>query len=297
MLPVTDRRIRFEMVLYATDFSRVAAAALPYAAGLARWFEGKLYLAHIATPGLYLLGPPGAISKALEREKAAAEVQMEQLMGRPELSRVPHEVLIASGDLPSRLAELASERDMDLIVVGASDISEVWRWLMGSTSTGVMRSAPCPVLTVGEKASAGLFRGFKRILCRADWSQESASALQCALSLAQEFEAALTVVHVLEEHMRGGAEVDSSRRRLEALIPAQARLWCRPEFSIRFGEQVEGILEAAREQDAELVVIGLGSENESGWTRTTAESVLAGANFPILTVGADGWARHLQRAA
>jgi nucleotide-binding universal stress UspA family protein len=290
-------RIRLEKILYATDFSSVSTVALPYAAGLARWFEAKLHLVHIATPGLYVLGPPGAIPKAVEREKAAAKVQMEQLIARPELSHLEHEVIIEPGDLPSRLAELAHERGIDLIVIGASDLSGYRRWLRRPISTDVMQASPCPVLTVPSQACSVPFRAFQRILCSVDSSQESACAFKYALAWAQEFEAALTTVHVLDDKLPRSPAIDSTRARLEALISPEDRSRYRPEVSIRFGDQAQGILEAASDTGADLVVMGVLDRNEGIWTRSTAESVLASTSFPMLTVTSRFSARQLAPAA
>lgn len=276
----TMGKIRLEKILYATDFSSVSAAALPYAAGLARSFGGKLYLAHIATPGLYVLGPPGAIAKAVEREKAAAAVQMEQLTARPELRHVAYEVIIDPGDLTSRLVELADERGIDLIVIGASELSGFRRWLRRPVSSDVMRASLCPVLTVPAQASSVPFHAFQRILCSADSSQELAGAFKYALTLAQQFEAALTIVNVLDDELRGSPAVDSTRSQLEALVSSQARSWYQPEVSIRFGDPAQGILEAASETRADLVVMGVRDRNEGIWTRSTVESLLASTSFP-----------------
>jgi nucleotide-binding universal stress UspA family protein len=67
-------RIQLKNILYATDFSEAAAAAAPYAAGLAKHYGSELYAIHVRPPAVNPMTPPESW-KSLEE---AAEILAEQ---------------------------------------------------------------------------------------------------------------------------------------------------------------------------------------------------------------------------
>jgi nucleotide-binding universal stress UspA family protein len=73
------------------------------------------------------------------------------------------------------------------------------------------------------------------------------------------------------------------------MVPEAAELWCRPEATVRFGNPADRILEAAKEHEADLIVLGvrdaaghLGAATHL--ERTTAHRVVVQATCPVLTV-------------
>ena len=85
--------------------------------------------------------------------------------------------------------------------------------LLGSVTEKLLRRAPCPVLTVchAQKPSAKR-QLFRRIVCAADLTDDSAHTVAFALSAAEENEARVILLHVLD----GRLEAGSLRRDLEA---------------------------------------------------------------------------------
>jgi nucleotide-binding universal stress UspA family protein len=94
---------------------------------------------------------------------------------------------------------------------------------------------------------------YKRILCPVDFSDSSLTAPRYATSLAEEANATLTVVHVVEYGMHEWPDIyeefmsnqqlsiedfrtrcrESSRERLELAVPPEARSWCTVESILR----------------------------------------------------------------
>jgi nucleotide-binding universal stress UspA family protein len=56
--------------------------------------------------------------------------------------------VLADGFAVEEICEVARERDAQLIVVGSHGWGPARRFLSGSVSTGLVHSAPCPVLVV-----------------------------------------------------------------------------------------------------------------------------------------------------
>ena len=102
---------------------------------------------------------------------------------------------------PSReVAQLARELEADLVVVGFRSDARLEHFLAGSVTEELLRCAPCPVLTVrhGVGRPAGEGAPFHRVLCATDLREQGAEAVSFAVSLAEAFEAELTLLHALE---------------------------------------------------------------------------------------------------
>lgn len=118
-------------IVVATDFSESAQAALRIARDYARRFGARLHLLHVGWPGADLASPP--LLRRLEAELA------------PEVRVV---TAIESGSPAARIVEYAERHGADLIVLGTHGRTGVTRALLGSVAEHVVRTAPCPVLTV-----------------------------------------------------------------------------------------------------------------------------------------------------
>ena len=100
----------------------------------------------------------------------------------------------------------------DLLVIGTHGRSGFERLVLGSVTEKVLRKASCPVLTVPKRLPDAVPVGpvlFKRILCPVDFSESSLHALSYAVSMAQEADGQLTVLHVVahEFEYTAGLEV------------------------------------------------------------------------------------------
>lgn len=122
-----------------------------------------------------------------------------------------------------------------------------------------------------------------------DFSAGSLHALPFALSLAEENQARLTLLHVIPlvpmQHQVWAS--GNTRKRLEELIPPDAADWCRPETVVRFEFPAEGILRAAEAVSADLIVMGVhkrAPRASSHLPWAIAYEVVCHAHCPVLTV-------------
>jgi nucleotide-binding universal stress UspA family protein len=179
------------------------------------------------------------------------------------------------------------------------------RFVLGSVTEKVLRKATCPVLTVPPSvlepaATAPLL--FARILCAVDFSEPSMKALSYALSIAQEADAQLLVLHVLEglhtEELTAYPDFDLSRfiqrmeadalARLHSAIADEARIWCKPVELLETGKVYREILRVARERDVHLIVLGVHGRNpvDLMLLGSTTHHVVRAASCPVLTLRA-----------
>jgi nucleotide-binding universal stress UspA family protein len=292
----TKTRIALKNILFATDFSPAAEAALPYAIGLAKQYGAKVHGLHVRYPATYPIVGAEAMPQVLEAAEELAKCEAKQL--HEMLESVPHEVTVAEGELWPTLSEIVNQQRTDLIVMGTHGRTGVSRALLGSAAEKFFRKASCPVLTVGPHVSHNTERrlAMKQILLAMDFSPESLAALPFAVSMAQEHQANLTLLNVtcdpeVGELVHAGQYVDSTMRRLQALVPAEADPWCEPKCRVEQGTEAKKISEVAVALGADLIVLGVRSP-QGGMGATThflqsiAHQVVVDAQCPVLTVRA-----------
>jgi nucleotide-binding universal stress UspA family protein len=195
------------------------------------------------------------------------------------------------------LSEMLKKGDVDLIVLGTRGRTGLEKILLGSSAEEVFRRSPVPILTIGPTVRDGAHNAgrFRCVLFATDLQAASPAAAAYAVSLAQENQARLVLLHVLPKPAnRKGDKSDEGSvaealHRLHELVPAEAELWCRPEALVQHGDPAEQILAAAKENKAELIVLGAhGMEGmaaiTSHFARATAYKVIVNAPCPVLTV-------------
>ena len=140
------------------------------------------------------------------QQEVAARLE-EQLQG------VPHEVLFGVGDVWKVLSRLIGEHDVDLILVGTHGRTAARKLLMGSVAEKIFRQATCPVLIVGPNVP-GMKNGgrqFQRILFATDFSKDSLAALPYAVSLTEEDQSQLALLHVVEQPSAGILDLEGAK--------------------------------------------------------------------------------------
>jgi nucleotide-binding universal stress UspA family protein len=145
--------IALKRILVATDFSEPSEAALAYGQELARNFGASLIVLNVVgdiltraygSDGMVLADPE------LQREiEAAAQQQVNALPLGDDLSALGAiRVTITSNEPAAAITAYARDAAVDLIVMGTHGRGAVAHLLMGSVAEQVVRTAPCPVLTV-----------------------------------------------------------------------------------------------------------------------------------------------------
>jgi len=287
------KRIAIDNILFATDFSPHSNAALPYALAIAHQFGAELYGAHVLSSDDYLFFAPEAWPAHLQREEQLQQEAVARL--EEQLRGVPHKALCGVGDVWDVLCRLIGEHDIDLLVVGSRGHTGARKLFMGSVAEKIFRQASCPVLTVGPNVAhqQKSVAEFNQILLTTDFGEESLAAASYAVSLAQEHQARLSLLHVLERPRGGTVDLESNSdlliRRLQGLIPPDIELWCHPEYFIEVGSPAERILQFSGAHGVDLIVMGVRPTHGAvsavtHLAHTTAQHIVAHAACPVLTV-------------
>jgi nucleotide-binding universal stress UspA family protein len=155
-LPTYD--ITIKKILVAVDGSKPSLDASEEAISLAAKYEAELIVVHVVSPDVrygYLEdvitpGLPASLKEvvvlAMEKgQKYLDEVKQNASENKVE---VRTEVLIGATSVVKEIVEYAEEHKIDLIVIGTRGISGIKKMLLGSTASGVLSYAHCPVLIV-----------------------------------------------------------------------------------------------------------------------------------------------------
>jgi nucleotide-binding universal stress UspA family protein len=289
----TVNRIALSNVLFATDFSPFSDAALPYAISIARQYGGKVFATHVVPPSSYNIVPPDTWPMAVEAEGERDQHRIDRLEAI--LGTVPHDILMKVGDVWQVLSTLVKEENIDLLVIGTHGRTGLSKLMMGSVAEEIFRQAQCPVMTIGPEVpfrDASVVK-FKSILFATDFSQASKAGLRYAISLAEESQATISLLHCIEKPAVGSVDLDSNAsfvlRELEQLVPKDAEFWCKTKCFVEYGNHAEAIVGFAEKHKVDLIVMGVRAaagnpEIATHLPKRTAHKVVAHATCPVLTV-------------
>jgi nucleotide-binding universal stress UspA family protein len=293
--------IRITQVLCPVVFSEISRHALDHAAAIARWYEAKLTVLYVFA-SLPTMDLPPLVLEEADRERLMADLRS-MAAAVPPAVPVEFRVEEAAYVHDEILAQLGSTH-ADLLVLGTHGRSGFQRLFLGSVTEKVIRKASCPTLVVPPRAPdvpAGASIQFRRILCAVDFSESSLDALAYAITMAQEADAQLTLLHVVElppvlsqettvvdldlSRIREAAAADA-RRRLHALIPEQARTYCTVETAVVEGRAYREIFRHAADRNVDLIVMGAHGRGALDLLvfGSTTHHVIRASTCPVLIV-------------
>jgi nucleotide-binding universal stress UspA family protein len=289
-------RKKLECILCPVDFSEFSVRAYDYASSLSQHYGAKLLLFHAVEmwqhPSACFATTAKLYEEFCQHLLTTGREELQKFAEKHSPRAVHPECLTCEGMARESILSLAKERAVNLIVMGTHGVRGFDRLMLGSVTERVLRKAPCPVLAVhapGQSAvrrAAGEPMELREILFCTDFSDDANSALDYALSVASEYEAHLTLVHVLDGLTRLHRADDAAYGRLDALIPEKWRNRGGIGSAVRSGTAYREISQVAREKQADLVIMaahGSGSTGSAVFGSTTYRVVQLG-NCPVLAV-------------
>jgi nucleotide-binding universal stress UspA family protein len=291
--------LKIERILCPVDFSEFSAKAYDYAYSLARRYGAKLFLEHVVQP-LTSVFPyyafPDSVKQVYSNLNAEAEKQLQDWAEKHRRDGVQPDFVVHNGSLAESILSFAEKRAVDLIVMGTHGRHGLDRLTMGSVTEKILRKAPCPVLAVRKPAHDFVQPErpqdpvhLCKILFCTDFSDHANRALSYAFSLAMEYNAELTLLHVLED-LPGSTDLRNATadaaRQLEKPIPQDARNWCRIRSAVRIGKPYQEIIQLALEAQTDLVILGVRGRNalDLALFGSTTHRVIQLGSCPVLAV-------------
>lgn len=275
--------IKIKRILCPVDLSADADQALGYALALAQAYEAKLVVCYCArtaevvgdtsyVAGASLRASDVGYALSRGRVKDLFKGSLVKLLGPVNFARLDWEALVVEGDeIGEAITQTASEQAIDLIVM-RSRRRPHRAAVLGSTAESVCRSAPCPVLVTHTDEREWVAQPdnkimLRRLLVAYDFSDFSELALKYALSLAQEHQAELHLLHVLPRGSVSETEIawyplgketayNQTAQRLQRAIPPEAHLWCQIKHGVSEGQPYREILNYAENHAIDLISLG-----------------------------------------
>ncbi len=298
-------RVDFKNILCTTDLSDFSNYTLPYGAALAHEFGATLYLCHaINLPSVAAIYGNVYIDP-VEEQRRSQEFVLKLFDDLMQGQSVNWEPLLPLGPAAEEIVRLATDKKIDLVISATHGRSGIKRLVLGSVTQRLMRTLPCPLLVIRGPSHEFLQPGdpafrFHRILVGCDFSEDSSLAFAYGLSLAQEFQAELHLVHVIEppvyvdmvqEHARMAEEAPllletRLQEKLLEQLPQEALHWCKPEISILEGLPDQELTRYAETHNIDLIVLGVRGYSlvEKFFVGSTTDRVIRRAPCPVLSV-------------
>ncbi len=300
----------FRNILFPTDFTPHARAALKYAAAFARSGGGRVVLFSVqsAQVPLNLLTLP---ERVLEEQENGWLVQLRtevgDLLADPLFAGLEAEPVIVAGEPAPEIARAVREYEIDLVTVVTHGRKGLTRALWGSTAEEIIAEAPCPVLTIRPPQHDFVeYRGSRtevrlnRVLLATNFRPSSSAASQVATQLASQTGAELHAVYAIGDYFEqvsvmfpeGGL---TALTRLRSYVQERMAQLAREDGARAITHIAEGrpyaeIVRLAAEKDVDLIVIGtnvhaslLGGTPVLG---SEIERVVRNAPCPVLCVPA-----------
>jgi nucleotide-binding universal stress UspA family protein len=292
---ISNERILFRRILCPTDLTPESDEALRYGIALAKAYGAELEVVNCTDR--YAAGGPADRGEIT----ALIETSVRKHLHFPVLAGFKWQAVLVDGDPKEAIVQEAAARGVDLIVM-RSRRRPYAAALMGSTAESVCRTAPCPVLVTHPRELdwAGKTTnevGLQRVLVAYDFSSDSELALSYGLSLAQEYQAELHLLHVLPSRASRPEAPEiaflplsaengfrEAAARLNAAVPAGARTWCEVKQAVREGQPYREILVYSDEASIDLICMGASGTGFGmrALFGSNADRVLRQAPCPVL---------------
>ena len=282
-------------ILFPFDFSPQGVQAAPFVRALALRFHAKVTL-FSAVPPVWDMAPIG--THAIIGDSTAEwirELKAQLDLALPtELEGVTVERIVEAGDPALRIADFARRQGtgVDLIMMPTHGVGLFRSLLLGSAVAKVLHDAACPVWTATHAEEQHARPLPRTILCAVDGGPATAGLMQWAAAFATQAGAALTLLHVVEpitdwpslprEQARQDQVRVDTRARVEAI---QSAAGVAAPLRVAVGPIVPTVTETARQDGADLILIGRGAVTETlGRLRTHAYGIVSRSPCPVLSV-------------
>jgi nucleotide-binding universal stress UspA family protein len=270
----------YDRILFPTDGSETAGAALEYALLVADVHGATLVVLNVAdTNRDSVTRVEGRVVDALEE---AGERVVSAAADRAIERGIPVETEVLQGDPYRTIADYADEYAVDLVVMPTHGRRGVERFLLGSVTERVISATDVPVLTVTPDEQP-LTYPVDDVLVPTDGSVGADAALAEAIDLASAIGATVHVLHVVDTaslgfDVRSAIEADTLQEEGESVVQsaretAEAAGFEDVTTAVADGRVYREILDYVEASDVGLVAVG--THGETDFSRYTMGGVAA----------------------
>ena len=284
--------VAIKHILFPLDFSPAGTATLPYVRALANRCHSKVTMLSVVPPSW--IAPPGIIVSPASVDPEGIQRNLQEQLDKVAIDglETPPVRLTATGDPALKIAEFTRDNAVDLVMMPTHGHGLFRRLLLGSVTSKVLHDVHCPVWTAAHAQKQHAQELPLKILCALDTGDKSAALVEWAADFSRQMGANLQLLHVvrpvsdwlaldseqaLQEELRTAA-----RTRIESSLKSAGL-----DFPLRVavGEIVTTITEEARQEGANLIVLGRGAMHEGlGEWRSHVHAIIQRSPCPVLSV-------------
>jgi nucleotide-binding universal stress UspA family protein len=273
-------------ILVAVDPSEHALEAIRFVKSVDWPKESELYFIHVIemkhASSLIPSDGPSSWDRVISEARGKLVAEAKGFLERTKKEIVAERPLAISSlvmeGLPgAEILQAVKDYQIDLVILGTRGLSNVKRFLLGSTSDWVMREAPCSVLLVRDKLSQ-VTMGEKsaKIILATDGSSNALSTVQMLGLLTCKTPPKVTVTHVvgrptylegwhwgtvkgaltpLAEQLLEKAQAEGANH-LEEISQRVKALGMKVDTMLPKGDPAEEIVKIAERSKANLIMVG-----------------------------------------
>ena len=150
---MTESNINFSKILVAIDGSEISMNTVDYAIQMAKKHNSQVIALHVIKIPIataYLLAPSDTLRQLNDKDKQ----EFMEWFGPIQMKAKENNVKLKTEIVESIMSEVgaivtyAERENVDLIVIGSRGRSGFKKMLLGSTASGVVTYATCPVMIV-----------------------------------------------------------------------------------------------------------------------------------------------------
>ncbi len=296
-------------ILVPVDLTATSEDTLRYGIAWAELFGSELHVLHVVPDASqHYLGIDLAGVTMREEWMRHARSGLEILVASVPIASDSIRTAACFGEPAQEIEGYAAAQHIDLIVMAACRHTVLARVALGSVTEQVVRTAPCPVVTVPLEVKSPRWLGsIRTVLMATDLSDGSRAMFDYARELTTCLGAALRVIHVVvppwgrELAYLPPSTVIAQMEQLTGSVPEHTKpageRRSDVQSTIRVGDPLDKVLSYAKEVRADLIVMATHGRNALAriLLGSVAQAVLREAACPVLTLSpsAGRWLREL----
>jgi nucleotide-binding universal stress UspA family protein len=284
-----------ENILFPVDFSPSCVAMAAYVRRAAGVWGARVSLIHVVDPasagGMQLYVRP--LPEVIEEHRSIGRERLDAFLTE-EFPAAESRRILATGDVATEIAQVARDSRFDLIIMPTH--SGFFRqMLLGSTTAKVLNDADCPVLTSRHAETiAPRPLDHKEWVCAIGLGANSERVLRFASQGAIQARSRLSIIHAVQsgdselpvqldiEEQAGHVEREQAKQRIAEL---QRTVGSEAPVHVAIGSVKEALLEAARQSDADVLMIGRSPHPGShGRMRDLTYAMVRDSPYPVLSI-------------
>jgi nucleotide-binding universal stress UspA family protein len=254
----TNGRGQFGRVLFATNCFPDHERVLQTTFNFCQTNKARLHILHVCKPNV---GSRGEINAVTDQDAVLVLRQMEERATGLGLSCTTR---FALGVPAEKILQSIEEDNIDLVVLGTSELRGSKRGAFGLTAEQVMRKSSCPIMTVGPVAAdlAPNHNLKGPVVFATDFQSVTRQAVQVAVLYCKQISLQLRCLHVLPRSLQSSQRDRELTVILTSALNHLVATSCvrleKPVCTVTYGSEISNsVVDYARQQGASLIFLGV----------------------------------------